>query len=201
MITSEGAPLGAEAARRLSQLGRFDISPGLSDAEFERIEEEFGFEFSDDHRAFLAAGLPIGRPSGQGRVSPRWPDWRNGDPDELRDRLTWPVDGVLFDVEHNDFWSEDWGAKPGAPADALVLARARLAEVPKMVPICSHRYLPAGRGTYGHPVLSMYQTDIIYYGADLIDYVHQEFGGPKPDRQGEAYAHPATIPFWRDLVG
>ncbi|MFD2119857.1 hypothetical protein ACFSNO_10015 [Streptomyces cirratus] len=46
----------------------------------------------------------------------------------------------------------------------------------------------------------MYQTDIIYYGADLIDYVHQEFGGPKPDRQGEACAHQAAIPFWRDLV-
>jgi hypothetical protein len=24
------------------------------------------------------------------------------------------------------------------------------------------RYLPAGRGTYGHPVLSIYQTDITY---------------------------------------
>jgi hypothetical protein len=33
-----------------------------------------------------------------------------------------------------------------------------------MVPVYSHRYLPAGRGTYGQPVLSMHQTDIIFYG-------------------------------------
>lgn len=107
---------------------------------------------------------------------------------------------MLFDVEHNSFWSEDWGAKPGVLADVLMVARTRLAEVPKMVPICSHRYLPAGRGTYGHPVLSMYQTDIIYYGTDLVDYVHQEFGGPGLDRQDEAWDPKATVSFWRDLV-
>ena len=40
-----------------------------------------------------------------------------------------------------------------------------------------HRYLPAGRGNYGHPVLSIYQTDIIVYGTDLADYIDNEFGG------------------------
>ena len=29
--------------------------PGLTDAEFLRVEEALGFEFADDHRAFLAA--------------------------------------------------------------------------------------------------------------------------------------------------
>jgi hypothetical protein len=29
-----------------------------------------------------------------------------------------------------------------------------------MIPVYSHRYLPAGRGGYGHPVLSMYQVVI-----------------------------------------
>lgn len=199
VIMSEGAQLGAEAPRRLSRLGRVEVLPGLSDAEFARVEAEFGFEFSDDHRAFLAAGLPTARPSSPGRRQP-WPDWRNGDPDGLRDRLAWPVDGVLFDVEHSSFWSEDWGTKPAVPADILAVARTHLAEVPKMMPVCSHRYLPAGRGTYGHPVLSMYQTDIIYYGTDLIDYVHQEFGGPGLDRQDETWDPKATVSFWRDLV-
>ena len=45
-----------------------------------------------------------------------------------------------------------------------------------MIPVCSHRYLPAKRGTYGHPVLSIYQTDIIVYGTDLADYIYHEFG-------------------------
>lgn len=46
-----------------------------------------------------------------------------------------------------------------------------------MIPIYGHRYLPAGRGTHGHPVLSIYQTDIIVYGTDLADYINNDFGG------------------------
>lgn len=45
-------------------------------------------------------------------------------------------------------------------------------------PRLGHRYLPAGRGTYGHPVLSIYQTDIIVYGTDLADYISCEFDRP-----------------------
>jgi hypothetical protein len=61
----------------------------------------------------------------------------------------------LFDVEHNAYWHPDWGQRPADFGDALALAGRRLASVPQMVPVCSRRYLPAGRGTFGHPVLSM----------------------------------------------
>ncbi|MFI1221290.1 MULTISPECIES: SMI1/KNR4 family protein [unclassified Streptomyces] len=197
MTTEEGARLGSEAARRLARLGRADVLPGLSAEEFARIEEEFGFAFSDDHRAFLAAGLPVDRPSPtEHRRS--WPNWRDGDPDELRERLARPVEGVLFDVEHNAFWSPHWGAKPDTSSRALDVARRELASVPQMAPVYAHRYLPAARGTYGHPVLSMHQTDVIHYGADLADYIDREFNGPP---RGENASHPrSTVAFWRDLV-
>jgi len=68
------------------------------------------------------------------------------------------------------------------------------------VPVYAHRYLPAGRGTSGHPVLSVYQTDIIYYGVDLSDYIHQEFGGPGLSRTDPAWRPVATVPFWRDFL-
>ncbi|GAA5008870.1 hypothetical protein [Actinopolymorpha pittospori] len=61
-MIADGARLGAEAARRLAQLGCYELAPGLTDAEFARIEAQYGFEFADDHRAFLAAGLPMNRP-------------------------------------------------------------------------------------------------------------------------------------------
>lgn len=99
MNSGDAQRLGEEAARRLARAGRCDIGPGLTDAEFARIEEDYEFEFADDHRAFLATGLPLSSPA-PGRHSP-WPDWRNGDPIELRERLDWPVEGALFDVEHN----------------------------------------------------------------------------------------------------
>ncbi len=82
---------------------------------------------------------------------------------------------------HNQVWHDSWSERPAERDAALEVARLHLARVPRMVPVYSHRYLPAGRGTFGHPVLSIWQTDIIYYGTDLIDYVHQEFGGPGMD--------------------
>jgi hypothetical protein len=173
------------AAELLAASGRFPVSAGLTDAELAAIEREFGFTFAADHRAFLAAGVPSGR---------GWPDWRGPDRDALRERLAGPVEGVLFDVAQNDFWYEGWGPRPGSVDDAVVIARKYLLTVPRMVPVFGHRYLPAGIA--GHPVLSMYQTDIIYYGADLTDWLHREFGLGTP---GAADPR-ATVPFWRDLL-
>jgi hypothetical protein len=59
VTSSEGVRLGEEAARRLAQTGKHEIGPALTDAEFARIERDYEFEFADDHRAFLAAGLPL----------------------------------------------------------------------------------------------------------------------------------------------
>ncbi|MER6333473.1 hypothetical protein ABT298_29950 [Streptomyces sp. NPDC001034] len=77
------------------------------------------------------------------------------------------MDGALFDVEHNVFWHPDWEPWPAATQDALEVARSYLDKVPVMVPIYSHRYLLTDPDRTGTPVLSMYQTDIIYYGTDL----------------------------------
>jgi hypothetical protein len=189
LVIDDGTALGREAAKRI--LGRTaEIRPGLTAAEFDDIEGRFGFEFADDHRAFLAVGLPVGG---------RWPDWRHGDAEQLRSMLGWPVEGVLFDVERNAFWHDEWPTRPSLVGEALELAASLLAKVPQMVPVYSHRYLPAGRGSFGHPVLSMHRTDIIYYGTDLVDYVHQEFDAGR-NRVDAQWQPRATVTFWRDLV-
>lgn len=192
MTETTGAALGEEAARRVARKRR-DIQPGLTDAEFDQIERRYGFEFADDHRAFLAVCLPVG--------SRNWPDWRNGDPEDLLHKLAWPIEGVLFDVEHNAYWHGGWGERPAEPAAAVGLAREHLSTVPKLVPVYSHRYLPAGRGMSGHPVLSVYQTDIIYYGMNFLDYVHQEFSaGPGINRSDPQWQPHATVSFWRGFL-
>jgi hypothetical protein len=161
-------------------------APGLTETELSAVEQEFGFSFADDHRAFLAERLPTGR---------GWPDWRDGDRHQLREKLAMPVEGVLFDVAENGFWYEGWGPLPTETEAALTIARRSLMTVPRLIPVYGHRYLPAGRGTSGHPVLSVMQTDIIVFGADLNTYLSHEFGG-EPLRT----ARP-TVTFWRDLVG
>ncbi|WP_330279212.1 hypothetical protein OHO83_09655 [Streptomyces sp. NBC_00569] len=180
-------PLTPEDAHEL--LARFsaraEIKRGMSERELDQVEEHWGFRFAPEHRTLLGAGLPTGGRS--------WPDWRDGDAKDLAERLARPVDGVLFDVEHNGFWHPEWDPRPAGTQDALALARTHLAKVPTMTPIYSHRYLLADPDRTGTPVLSMYQTDIIYYGTDLVDYFHHEFGRPAQTPEIHEYA---KIPFW-----
>jgi hypothetical protein len=199
-VSSEGRRLGEEAARRLARTGRYEIGPGLTDTEIARIERTCQFEFADDHRAFLAAGLPLNNPPEQGQTwSAPWPDWRDGDPGDLREQLGWPIEGALFDVGNNGLWLPAWGQRPASTSEALDTARHHLAQTPKMIPVYAHRYLPAGRGTHGHPVLSIWQTDIIVYGTDLANYIDNEVGGSErfisPD-----WAPPPMVSFWSEFL-
>ena len=168
-------------------MGVVTIEPGLSDDEFARVEQALGFEFADDHRAFLRAGLPVGT---------SWPNWRDDGRKALQKRMQLPVDGILFAVEWHEFWAPGWGQRPARMKDAVRSANYQLARVPRLVPVYSHRYLPAGRGSSGHPVLSVAQTDVATCGADLADYLDVEFG---PDGNRPAAAVP-TVEFWSDLV-
>ena len=200
MVSSDAARLGEEAARRLARAGGHDIGPGLTDAEFTRIERDHGFELADDHRAFLAAGLPLNPPSERERPGHAgWPDWRNASPSDLREHLGQPVAGALLDVEHNNLWHPTRGRRPARLADALGTARRRLAEAPTMIPVYAHRYLPAGHGTHGHPVLSISQTDIIIYGTDIAEYITNEFNRSRhfisPD-----WTPPPMVPFWSEFA-
>jgi hypothetical protein len=197
--------MGAEAMSRLRGRSVCDVDPGLSLDEIEGVEKALGFQFASDHRAFLTAGLPVNtypelrEPGVVTTHREPWPDWRRPDVEALRARIAWPVEGVLFDVENNGFWYQAWRARPERLEEAVEIARRELTRVPIMVPLYGHRYLPAGAGTYGHPVLSMWQTDIIYYGLDIVDYIDREFGGPERG-QDAAWEPRVTVDFWRDLV-
>ncbi|WP_344857070.1 hypothetical protein [Amycolatopsis ultiminotia] len=181
--------LTVEEARVLQQNLGEPLRPGLSPAELDDVEEQFGFAFSADHRVFLTAGVPVGQ---------RWPDWRHGNPDQLRKRLDWPVDGVLYDVEHNDLWLPEWGTRPRVLSNALACAKRQLAQVPQMVPVCGHRYLPGIRGATGLPVLSIYQTDIVYYGWNLRSYLRHEFAGQPLEPQPPE--GPRRVEFWSRFI-
>ena len=162
------------------------LAEGLSSEELAAIECRFDFAFSQDHAAFLKLAVPVGD---------GWADWR-GPAEELRTHLAWPIDGLLFDVENNAFWARSWGPRPDVDAQAIHEARQHLLSWPKLVPLFSHRYTPAAPAPSGAPVFSVYQADVIYYGADLHDYLLREFGS----RRGavEGVTHPVEP--WSSLA-
>ncbi len=155
-----------------SPVHRVELDAGLTDAEFVAVEGQFGFRFPPDLREFLQIALPRG---------PRFPDWRSGDEAELRDWLDTLRQGVLFDVERNRFWLEEWGPRPGSLGEALRVAGELVAAAPRLIPIYGHRMMPDEPSLPGNPVFSVHQTDIIVYGVDLADYLRTEFKLPGGD--------------------
>ncbi|MBY0459424.1 MAG: hypothetical protein K2V38_19040 [Gemmataceae bacterium] len=142
------------------------MADGLSEAETKDIEYQFGFHFPPDLRALLQTGLPVGD----------WfPDWRGGDVARLECDLNWPLEGMQFDIKNNAFWLGEWGPRPASLADAFEVAARAVAAAPRLIPVYSHRYIPADPPKAGNPVFSVYQTDVIVYGADLLSYFAHEF--------------------------
>jgi hypothetical protein len=53
-----------------------------------------------------------------------------------------------------------------------------LDDAPRLIPIYAHRAVPNEPLEAGNPVFSVMQMDIIIYGNDLEQYLHNEFGLP-----------------------
>jgi hypothetical protein len=70
-------PLTSKDAQELLAMlsARVEVERGMSEWELDHVEERWGFRFAPEHRTLLGAGLPTGSRS--------WPDWRDGDPEDL----------------------------------------------------------------------------------------------------------------------
>lgn len=167
-----------------------ELGPGLTDTEFNEIAAHYGVDFNPDHRSLLATALPLGD---------RWPNWRDGDDRRLRLLLDQDVSGLIYDALHQDppFWGASWGPRPTTAADVAAVVRREFAKWPRLIPIYAHRMTPAAPSPSGSPVFSVWQTDIIYYGANLLEYLDNEMTGG-----GRRHLSPRTvrIPYWTDFV-
>jgi len=177
----------SELHQGLQQRG-IQFHRGLSDTEVEKIERRYRFQFPPDLKSFLEQALPVGR---------GFPDWRDGCESDLRDALDWPLEGILFDVEHNGFWMPAWGERPTEIEQAIAVARTNVSNAPQLIPIYSHRYIPSEPHAGDNPVFSVYQADILRYRSSLRSCLAAEF------RLGAAEfvaPTPRRIRFWDELV-
>lgn len=104
--------------------------------------------------------------------------------------------GLLFDIEENGLWWAEWGNRPNAAEERTEVLTQVLSHAPKLIPIFGHRYLPATPSQAGNPVFSVYQSDVIHYGADLADYLDREENG----WEAQPWPEVREIDFWSELV-
>lgn len=152
--------------RALLERAPATLTPGLTSDEIELAERTHAIAFPPDLAEMLREVLPTGK---------GWPDWRHPDDEAIANAMSWPLEGILFDIENNQFWLEEWGPRPAAIEEAFDIARRRVAEGPRLIPVYMHRYIPMRPAERGNPVFSVHQTDIIVYGRNLADYLENEF--------------------------
>ena len=162
-----GERIISDFQRRRQRPDGLDWVVGYTQDELDAAQAKYDLVFPPDLVALLRERRPaIGY------------DWRS-DEKEIRERLAWPFEGLLFDVENNVLWWPEWGERPARAEDRADVLRSVVAQAPKLIPLISHRYLPAEPHEAGNPVFSVYQSDVIYYGANLADYFEREFGDPR----------------------
>lgn len=172
------------------------FASGLTDNEIFQIETKFNFTFPLDLKLFLQISIPI---------SDNFVNWRlsltsTEEFEKTLSRLNWPLEGILFDVQFNDFWTDSWGTKPKDNESKFLIVKKHYALYPKLIPIYSHRYIPAEPNKQGNPIFSIYQTDIVYYGFDLASYFSNEFNFKLPSSFEILTKPKRIIKFWNDCT-
>ena len=169
------------------------LRAGFSDQQREQAEQRWNIRFPPDLAQMLTRFIPC---------SKGFYDWIDQSEESvfaIKKAFDWPAEGIMFDVENNNFWMRDWGQRPAQMKEALEVAAIHLAEVPKLIPIYQHRYLPSEPCEADNPVLSVWQTDIIYYGSNLYEYFFMELRLIKhSDIQFDKIKE--DIPFWGNLL-
>lgn len=162
-----------------------EFSSGLTETELQRAEGTFALQFPEDLRFLLANAMPLGE---------KFPDWKK--PQSVEKQFSWPWHGIVFDIEHNSVWPTAWGSRPEKLKDQLSRARQWFETAPKLIPLVGHRYIAATPTSSGNPILSVYQTDIVYYGANLADWIRTEFHGHPLEQLGA----PDEVPGWSNAM-
>jgi len=164
---------------------------GVSNAQLREVEGAVGANLPFEIGLLLVMGVPDGDD---------W--WRWDDPAQSFSQWQSSLrDGLLFDVEHNEFWLQSWGPQPTEGSDRLSLAAEAFAQAPPLFPLFGHRAVPLAiardeTSSDSNPILSVVQTDVIVYGTDLAQWLHREFDVALP-------MWPPTdtrwFPFWSEL--
>lgn len=183
---AKGMETGMSFAFHVSKMKDAGIifADGLSKEELEKIETVYGVKIPASLRAFYETALPIAPGNDE---FPRWNDFSDENIAAVRERMEAPYRWLKRDMEK--------GFCPPAWKDVNI--ESLFKDAPKLIPIYSHRYMPA----IDHPdppILSTVGQDSIWYGATLEQYLKYEFlsdGSFSSDKPN------VYVPIWSDVIG
>ena len=163
---------------------------GLTAEEVKNIESVYNVKFSEELRKFYMCELP---------VSEGFYDWRDlskNNIEKIKSVLATPA--LDFKRDINDIeWSDSWGEEPDEMEERNMIIMKRIEDASILIPLYKHRYIST-QFDKGNPVFSIYDTDIIYYGENLIEYFHVEF--KFKNHSAIDYAKIKGVNFWSDII-
>ena len=160
--------------------------------QLDQVQQRYGIVFPEELRRFYMMGMPVS----DGFV--RWLEESPEYVEFVKRKLRAPVRGVLTAVELEEVWPVCWGERPSEEDRALELAGEQLRSAAELIPLYAHRYAVCLEGTGDAPVLSVYGGDIIYYGANLKNWLQIEFCGLS--RRTVFESELPVIPGWQGLI-
>jgi hypothetical protein len=191
-----------DAIHRMQKKGKVEFEPGLKDSEIRLAELIYHFRFPPDLRAFLQIALPVAHWDYYGNRSSGFPNWRDISGRSRRNiqkRLNWSREDLAIDIE-NRMWGTNWGENPKLLDDALTSVRSEVRKAPLLIPVFSHRYIPAEPEEVGNPVFSVVQSDIVCYRYDFASYLCKEFHEAEIPIPEWAATKPRAIKLWSDAA-
>lgn len=163
------------------------MTVGYSQEEIDGIQDRWNLRFPPDLIDILREYRPL--IGGQGSF-----DWILSDSSDIQSRLDWPFDGLWADVKRGHVWWPEWGEKPASLGEQQSRFKEIFSMAPKLIPLFGLRYLPQEPFERGNPVFSLYQSDVIYYGANLEDWMERERHG----HDYKPWPPVKEIPFWSE---
>jgi len=165
---------------------------GMSSQEIVKVEKFYDIFFPIELKRLYSLGLPIS----DGFYN--WRDISSKNTQFIKNVLNMPINGLQSDLKNENFWCDHWDPPPNDIEEAQRILLEHYCNAPKLIPIYSHRYMPFVPDKTNLPVFSIMQSDIIYYGTDLISYLEIEFGFRQ--YSDIKHAHFQYIDFWSNLL-
>ena len=120
------------------------------------------------------------------------------DIDSFRD---WVFRGIAAHISGAMDWLSAWGPRPEDKQERLDIFTTHFTAWPKLLPVYGHRAIPVSPTKPGNPVFSIMETDIIYYGTSLANWISIEFANaPEAYARNLRIEEARHIPVWSDFA-